>query len=848
MNAPEAVRVDFTALLLGILGHTDGEFTALGYEDTNGDFHTAVVAPADAPAILDKIPATANTFFSVNTVTGPPRRNSGRGKETDVNRLAGLWSDIDVKPGGCPSLDVARAIIANLSIILGTRPSVIVESGHGLHPYWPITDGHITGGDIRAARALIKRWGRLVDTIADTLHADVDSVYDLARMMRAPGTFNNKTRGNGNKPIPVIAHADTGGPLTMSEVDERLTEVGILEEPGDREADTEPVSDPGQWRYAEHTCRYVAAILAALPTDGPPENPKPGKGRGRHQWAASQAVKLTCALRLGCISETDWATAHTLLKQRLGELRAATDETVPRHEIGGLFKFGKQCAAAKTDQQCRAELGNHGGHDSRDDAAAASENTPQHDDDHIRAFKFPDGHRPTDVGNANRLLEHAGGRIRYVHAWGKWIVYERGRWIIDEKDALVTEAAKKVARGLYVLAAKTTAKDEAKLIWGWALKSDTSGSIAAMVRLARGAPGILVSHEDLDADPWLLNAANGTIDLRTGQLRDHDPADLCTLQAPIAYDPDATAPLWESCVQRWQPDDDVRTYVQLRAGVGATGVPTETVDVDYGCGGNGKSKFHGAIQHVLGPYATVPHKSLLIAGRFEQHATVVADLFRKRLAVASETKQAEDLDDESVKNLTGGDRLKGRRMREDPWEFWPTHTLIMFSNHKPTVQGRDEGIWRRLRLVPWQVTIPENERDEHLAAKLQAEAPGILRWVVDGAVLYHRDGLTPPETVRTATEAYRAEEDVIGRFIAEVLTIDTTETGLRIHWCYSIDIKNELDDWCTEQGVVAPPTMNQIAATLRQKGCNDGGRKQVHGKRSTIWHGVSVTQTEGETP
>ena len=485
-----------------------------------------------------------------------------------------------------------------------------------------------------------------------------------------------------------------------------------------------------------------------------------------------------------------------------------------------------------------------------DHIGANGGDTPAAGEDNVRAFKFPDGHRPTDVGNAHRLLQHAGGRIRYVHAWGKWIVYQHGRWIIDEKDALVTEAAKQVARGLYALAAKTAAENpnEAKPIWAWALKSDTSGAIAAMIRLARGAPGILVDHEQLDADPWLLNASNGTIDLRTGQLQDHNPADLCTLQTPVAYNPDATAPLWESCIERWQPDDTVRDYVQVRAGAGATGIPTETVDVDYGRGGNGKSKFHGAIQHVLGPYATVPHKSLIVAGRFEQHATVVADLFRKRLAVASETKQAEDLDDESVKNLTGGDRLKGRRMREDPWEFWPTHTLIMFSNHKPTVQGRDEGIWRRLRLVPWQVTIPENKRDEHLAAKLQAEAPGILKWIVDGAVSYHRDGLNPPAAIRTATAAYRAEEDIVGRFVDEVLEIDTTETDLRINWCYSIDIKNELDDWCAEQDIATPPRMNEIAATLREKGCKEGGRKQVHGKRSTIWHGVSVTQTGGETP
>lgn len=466
-------------------------------------------------------------------------------------------------------------------------------------------------------------------------------------------------------------------------------------------------------------------------------------------------------------------------------------------------------------------------------------------DDDIQAFKLPDGQRPTDVGNANRLLIQAGGRIRYVHAWGKWIVYRDGRWIVDEKDALVTEQAKQVSKSLYKLAAKIAATnpEEAKPIWSWALKSDTSAHIAAMIRLARGVPGILVNHEDLDADPWLLNCANGTVDLRTGHLQDHNPADLCTLQVPVDYDPHATAPLWETCLKRWQPDADVRDYLQLRAGAGATGIPTETVDIDYGNGGNGKSKFHGAIQYVLGPYTTVPHKSLLVSGRFEQHPTVVAALFRKRLAVASETKAAETLNDEQVKNLTGGDRLEGRRMREDPWGFWPSHTLVLFSNHKPTVQGRDEGIWRRLRLVPWLVTITEDERDEGLAFKLQAEAPGILRWIVEGAVRFHQaGGLRPPEVVRAATDEYRVEEDVVGRFIAEVLEF-TPHT-----FCYSSDIKHELDAWCDENDIDTPPRMNDITANLLDRGASNGGRRMIHGKRSTIWHGVCITQKGGGSP
>lgn len=454
---------------------------------------------------------------------------------------------------------------------------------------------------------------------------------------------------------------------------------------------------------------------------------------------------------------------------------------------------------------------------------------------------LPDGWRATDVGNAARLLTHSAGRLRYVHAWGKWIVYQRGRWIIDENDALVTEHAKQVARGLFKVAAGIAGdKDERGRAWNWAIKSEASGAIAAMVRLARGAPGVLVAHEQLDADPFLLNVRNGTIDLRTSALRPHDPDDLMTVQCPVSYDPDARAPLWDACVDRWQPDPEVRTYIQVRAGAAATGKPTETVDVDYGGGGNGKSKFWGAIQHVLGDYTVVPHKSLLVAQRHEQHATVVANLFRKRLAVASETKAADVLDDEQVKNLTGGDRLSGRRMREDPWEFEPTHTLVMFSNHRPTIKGRDEGIWRRLRLVPWEVTIPEDERDDDLADKLKAEAPGILNWIVEGARRFISEGLTPPLAVRAATDDYRADEDTVGRFVGEVLRIG-------VGWAWSADIRSELEAWCADEGVTPVPDMKDLAEVLRADGCQTE-RRSISGRRGTIWRGVTLAGIEADTP
>jgi putative DNA primase/helicase len=386
-------------------------------------------------------------------------------------------------------------------------------------------------------------------------------------------------------------------------------------------------------------------------------------------------------------------------------------------------------------------------------------------------------------------------------------VYTGARWKVDENDALITERAKDVAKNLLRLTlGDELDSEERKKLFGWALHSEQSGAIAAMVKLARGIPGVIVEHEELDADPYLLNVANGTIDLRTGGLLAHDPKDLCTKFVPVDYDPDARSELWDRCLEGWQPDPDMRAYLQLEAGAAATGKHTETLSVHFGTGGNGKSKFWGAVQHVLGDYTVEPHKSLLVAGRFEQHETVKADLFRVRLALAAESKAADVLDDEQVKSITGNDRLRARRMREDRRSFWPTHTLIMFSNYRPRIQGRGEDVWRRLRLVPWEITIPEAERDPDLLDKIRGEAPAVLAWMVAGARRFHAGGFTPPEAVRVATAAYRTDEDHLGRFVTECLAFE--DGAVR-----SADVVEALKTWCAEHGI-PPISIADLAETF----------------------------------
>ena len=404
-----------------------------------------------------------------------------------------------------------------------------------------------------------------------------------------------------------------------------------------------------------------------------------------------------------------------------------------------------------------------------------------------------DGLRPTDSGNADRLLVFASERLRFVHAWGKFVVWDEGRWVIDFGSVLATEMATEAVHRMFRTAIDRPPQERDAML-KWAKASESKSAIQAMTVLVRGRPGMLVDHERFDADPCLLNVRNGTVDLRTGELRPHNPEDLLTMQAPVLYDATATAPLWDECLRTWQPDPQMRWYLQRMIGSGATGFPVELLLINHGQGANGKSKCFGAVTSTLGPYAVIPHKSLLVATRYEEHQTVVASLFRKRLLLAAETEVGASLNETQVKNLTGGDRLRARRMREDEWEFNPTWTAFLHTNHRPQVRSSDEGIWRRLRLVPWEVTIPSDQRDLHLAAKLAKESSGILNWIIAGAVAWLGGDREEPEQVEAATKRYRYEEDHIGRFIADCCVVDRSLTVL------AAALGAEYSRWCEANG------------------------------------------------
>lgn len=378
-------------------------------------------------------------------------------------------------------------------------------------------------------------------------------------------------------------------------------------------------------------------------------------------------------------------------------------------------------------------------------------------------------HHLTDIGNGERLAEQHGKNLRYCWPWSKWLKWTGRRWKLDDTGA-VAKLAKETARSIYSEAAACIDENERKATAKWAACSEKRDRLSAMIDLARSEPGIPVLPEQLDRDPWLLNCKNGTLDLRTGNLRKHQREEYLSKLCPTPYDPAAECPTWEAFLQRiFGGDGELTGFVKRLAGYFVTGsVRDHILPIFWGSGSNGKSTLLGALLKVMGPdYSIKAAPDMLMIRRGEHHPTERADLFGKRLVAAVETQEGGRLNESLIKDLTGGDRQRARRMREDFWEFAPTHKLVLATNHKPTIKDTTHSTWRRVKLVPFQVVIPDEEQDHDLPAKLEAEARGILRWIVDGCLEWQQHGLPEPEAVKTATGEYRENQDALGPFLSE---------------------------------------------------------------------------------
>lgn len=440
----------------------------------------------------------------------------------------------------------------------------------------------------------------------------------------------------------------------------------------------------------------------------------------------------------------------------------------------------------------------------------------------------------SEYGYARRLIAVYGDRLRYVPEWNRWLVWDGRRWAQDTTGQ-AHRWQKVIARRITTDAMAVTDEAKRKAAVHLARRAEASAGVTGALRLASTEAGIAVSTDQLDADPYLLNTPGGVLDLRTHELRAHDPALLLTKMTNATYDPEATAgPVFAKFLERVQPDEEMRTFLARLLGHALEGrVSTHVLPILYGLGANGKSTLVGAVTHALGEYGDAADPDLLTARSFAAHPTGTADLFGLRLAVLHESDQGRRLAEGTVKRLTGGDRVKARRMREDFWSFTPSHTFVMLTNHKPLITGTDEAIWRRVRLVPFGVVVPVDERDERLGDRLVAEADSVLAWLVAGHRDWRTHGLSEPKAVLQATAEYRSESDSLGRFIGE-RCLDGPNHRVR-----SAELFGAWARWCDREGV-EPGTNKAFTTALQNRGFDT-----EHTKVGAVWRGIALA-AEGD--
>lgn len=551
-----------------------------------------------------------------------------------------------------------------------------------------------------------------------------------------------------------------------------------------------------KWRK-EYTAQLAGAARVILL----PDHDEPGRA---HMRAIAQALQ-------GRVGEVRLLELPGLPDK--GDVSDWLNQGHTLEELQTLAEQAPSLAAAESDPVRRA---------------TAEEEGSAVDEAHLATFF------QTDLGNSERLVARYGRDLRYCYDFGKWLVWDGVRWAMD-RDGAALDKAKTTARKMLVEAATLADKDDSRKLAAWSFRSQARDRLTALLYLAQ--PDVSVHPEHLDTHPWLLNVANGTIDLRTGQLRPADRAHLLTKTSLVTYDLHATCPQWIAFLDRiFQGNTALIRFVQKAAGYSLTGLDTEECFfVLWGVGQNGKSTFVETLSALLGTdYAQQATPDLLMQKKQDRHATELAVLRGARLVASVETGQGKRLNEALIKAMTGGDRIRANFMHQDTFEFRPEFKVWLSTNHKPVIAGTDLGIWRRIRLIPFTYCIPDHEKDGGFKARLREPAAlsGILNWALEGVRLWREEGLKPPQAVLDATQAYREEMDVLAAWIADCCVVQ------KVAEASAADLYRSYTQW-REQNGEHPETQTSFGLRLTERGF-------VRKKSGIVrWLGIGLLSSDG---
>lgn len=448
----------------------------------------------------------------------------------------------------------------------------------------------------------------------------------------------------------------------------------------------------------------------------------------------------------------------------------------------------------------------------------------------------------TDAGNSERFVARHGALVRYTEdrlEWRAWIlpVWRRGdmgpvyRHALETARSIAAEA-EQVSDQLnrHPITGRPAPSDAMKL-QAHAVKSESRGAQEAMIALAAHMPPVSSYASEFDADPWVLNTPNGIVDLRNdGAVKPCVPEAMQTRVTRAEFHPMADSPEWSAFLETITcGDNELRDWLQRAIGMTLIGAQLDHIFLFcFGGGANGKGTFLNAILHALGDYGMTLPPNLLIEKKAENHPTELADLEGRRMAVGSEVPKSMAWDEVRIKELTGGDRIRARRMRQDFVEFAPSHTFWVSGNDKPRIKGTDNGIWRRMRLVPFAANVAPEDIDTDLPARLAQQSPAILAWAVDGCRMYLSQGLGWCAAVKDATEAYQRDEDIFGAFLDDCCILDGNAR------CFKTLFRETLTKWLLDREY-RPMSDRALKSELARRGVID-----VRPDKSKGWEWVGV--------
>ena len=437
----------------------------------------------------------------------------------------------------------------------------------------------------------------------------------------------------------------------------------------------------------------------------------------------------------------------------------------------------------------------------------------------------------TDVGNAERFAHLFASRFRYIPSRDQWRHWDGKVWTVDALEQRHL-SARLVARSIAQEAVDAPSAAAVDAIMKWAQQSESLTKQRAMISLAQADRTIACTYDRFDADPNVLNTQTGIVDLRTATVTPHTPDAYCSRITRAGFDRGASCDTWLGLV-RWAmcEDEELIAWFQRAVGASLFGHQQEQVFLfAFGGGGNGKGSIFNALRRILGDYACILPGSFFEAKHNQPHTTDIADLFGARFAVGSEVSPSSTLDEAKVKELTGGDAVKARRLYQDNEECEPTWTLWLQGNSKPRIRGTDRGIWRRMRLIPFLATIEEHQIDRDLPSKLMAESDGILTWAVDGAAMWYAEKLGMCRAVETASLEYREAEDILGQFLEDCAIVNPISAATTS----KAEFRVAFETWCTENGA---PMMSTKAIADR---LGKAGIREAKSGSTRLWRGVEL--------